>query len=1240
MSIDEVLEGLRERFCGCIHIRGSVLISMRNFNAMRQLNSDDFNMFYRLEQVSGAVQFLGIPDTSDIILPNLRIIRAEELVVGQFSLLVQDSIIGRLILPKLTQITKGNVIFQNTGSLCNYLTVRWSDIIDGGGTLMDGTGTCSSMAAIDPALLPDCGGCGSGHCWSEEYCQTLTKDCNGCSEDRCYTVDESASTKQCCNSHCAAGCDGPTATHCFACKNFDNNGTCVTQCPPEVIYDRNLFRVVPNPDYRLSLGNLCVEECPFGFLDDRGSCVRECLVGYIASEDGRSCEECNGPCPRECAGLSNVDTDSINADNLERFRGCTIITSGAIIIGQELNFDYSQFEVLSTIQEIRGPVRIQGLPVTSFPYLRNLKRIDTTNSTVKVELGCGPDTLDPYALDLTNNQFQSIDLSSLEEIRGDGLRYAVNQQLCYVGDLLSYLADPINQTQCITRERRPPNECSDAGLVCHVQCSSTFNCWGPMDHQCDSCANYQYKNRCVSDCSAVIATLPENSSGLFQNEANNRCEPCDDECLGGCSGGTGPEFCNACQNLFIRTNETADQNVICLLSCPVSTHLRSGTLECVPCHEGCDPFVGCIGPLPYLDLENGCLDCDRVILNRNGTQNMCVPRFCPDGTYSSTLQPGVQSELSIIGNLQIGSDICLPCNELCEVCVREGTDVLSCPQCEYARSGDECVRECNSVTEYLQSESLFCVPCGSVCNDCTGPTVDNCIVECTSDQNVSATCVPVTVSESTSTAIESTGTTLIPPSTASIATEIITSFVAVILVFLITMVVFIAVIVRLRRKRSGSKNTLTSETPNPSNDSVVGKHLLPLVRYSEIPQDLLLSETEKQSYVNIFSSKVFPYASLTIEEEIGKGAFGRVYLGNVINPEDNILTGSFNQKIAIKTIKNLSSKDELNAFLEESLLMKDFQHPNILGFFGVCFDTPDGAPYILLPYMANGNLKDYLKKKRTHVTNVDTLQDDLRASTLLRMCMDVANGMEYLSKRKFVHRDLAARNCMVDTELVVKVGDFGLARDIYSSDYYRANQEARIPVKWMAPETLNDAISNEKTDVWSYGVTCWEVFSLGRVPYPGIDNQNVLKHITTGDQRLGKPSLCPLKLYGVIMAQCWQLLPEDRPNFSQLVEELRDYWEEEHAYVMEFLTNSEEVIQQASAIDINLQSNEAYDQVCSVTEPVELQSEMELKTNQAYGSVVTSTACATLSPTDIELQPNNAYGSVSTLPSYNEVHAV
>ena len=121
----------------------------------------------------------------------------------------------------------------------------------------------------------------------------------------------------------------------------------------------------------------------------------------------------------------------------------------------------------------------------------------------------------------------------------------------------------------------------------------------------------------------------------------------------------------------------------------------------------------------------------------------------------------------------------------------------------------------------------------------------------------------------------------------------------------------------------------------------------------------------------------------------------------------------------------------------------------------------------------------------------------------------------------------------MNEECTVLVGDFGLARDIYTAEYYRKNSNGRLPVKWMPPETLNDGISNEKTDVvsvilhqlwvifygtflsatsqWSYGVTCWEVFSLGRSPYPGIENHEILQHISSGG-RLNKPTLCPEKL--------------------------------------------------------------------------------------------------------------------------------
>ncbi|KAL5515776.1 hypothetical protein EMCRGX_G000993 [Ephydatia muelleri] len=293
-----------------------------------------------------------------------------------------------------------------------------------------------------------------------------------------------------------------------------------------------------------------------------------------------------------------------------------------------------------------------------------------------------------------------------------------------------------------------------------------------------------------------------------------------------------------------------------------------------------------------------------------------------------------------------------------------------------------------------------------------------------------------------------------------------------------------------------------------------------------------LHADEIQHYKDLFKDSLIAYAQLQCDKgPLGEGAFGKVYKGILTQP------GSSVEHVAIKTIKNISSSNDIRNFFTESALMTQFHHQNILGLFGVCFDSPDGTPLMVLPFMVNGSLKSYLVKSRNPLSvKPDIFPGGLGVAIMTRMCTDIARGMSYLADQHFVHRDLAARNCLLDQDLSIKIGDFGLARDVYITDYYKASTHAALPVKWMPPEMLCDGISNEKTDVWAYGVTCWEVFSLGATPYPGVDNHLVLEHLMKGF-RLVKPVLCTEEIYQIVQ-QCWFNSPENRPCFSQLLTEM------------------------------------------------------------------------------------------------------
>lgn len=196
-------------------------------------------------------------------------------------------------------------------------------------------------------------------------------------------------------------------------------------------------------------------------------------------------------------------------------------------------------------------------------------------------------------------------------------------------------------------------------------------------------------------------------------------------------------------------------------------------------------------------------------------------------------------------------------------------------------------------------------------------------------------------------------------------------------------------------------------------------------------------------------------------------------------------------------------------FLKEAQLMSNFKHEHILKLIGVCFEQD--TLYIIMELMQGGDLLSYLRQNRPDLGHATSL----KLIDIISMCVDVASGCRYLEEMHFVHRDLAARNCLVSSfihsERVVKIGDFGLARDIYKNDYYRKEGEGLLPVRWMSPESLVYGVFTSQSDIWAFGVLCWEIMTLGQQPYPARNNIEVLNYVREGG-RLTRPRDCPEEL--------------------------------------------------------------------------------------------------------------------------------
>ncbi|XP_056333158.1 tyrosine-protein kinase receptor [Danio aesculapii] len=275
--------------------------------------------------------------------------------------------------------------------------------------------------------------------------------------------------------------------------------------------------------------------------------------------------------------------------------------------------------------------------------------------------------------------------------------------------------------------------------------------------------------------------------------------------------------------------------------------------------------------------------------------------------------------------------------------------------------------------------------------------------------------------------------------------------------------------------------------------------------------------------------KEVPRKNITLLRALGHGAFGEVYEGQVLgmNGENTAM------QVAIKTLPEICSEQDEMDFLMEALIMSKFSHQNIVRCIGVSLQIL--PRFILLELMTGGDMKSFLRLNRPRTNHSSSLS----MLELLHMARDIALGCRYLEENHFIHRDIAARNCLLTCpgpDRVAKIGDFGMARDIYRASYYRKGGRAMLPVKWMPPEAFLEGIFTCKTDTWSFGVLLWEIFSLGYMPYPCKTNQEVLEFVTGGG-RMDPPKSCPGPVYR-IMTQCWQHCPEHRPNFTTILERI------------------------------------------------------------------------------------------------------
>lgn len=354
---------------------------------------------------------------------------------------------------------------------------------------------------------------------------------------------------------------------------------------------------------------------------------------------------------------------------------------------------------------------------------------------------------------------------------------------------------------------------------------------------------------------------------------------------------------------------------------------------------------------------------------------------------------------------------------------------------------------------------------------------------------------------------------------------------AIVLPILLLLIVGLGALLVYRRWRKRKlKGDATDETVPMNPITPEQQQHFAHERYAPIPGESSSNAASASIAAASFSWREIPRHLLTLGKVLGEGQFGMVVKGELTEEDGRIVP------CAVKKLKRSATESDFKDLLNELEIMSSVgNHPNLVNLIGAC--SVDGPLMILVEFAEHGNLLHYLRERRKQ--NYEDMNEytlEIGSSERLRIACDVSDGMNHLATMKCAHRDLAARNILLAEEMVAKVSDFGLSRDIYTDDVYEKKTAGKLPAKWMAVESLEQGIYTSQSDIWSFGVLLWEIETGGCAPYAGMVFSELLEKLKAGS-RLEKPRYCSDSLYGV-MLRCWNANPKTRPTFEELSEEL------------------------------------------------------------------------------------------------------